>query len=314
MKKASLILKAILSSTFLLATSLLWQAHAFTLTGAGAVREGTMIRYNFIISDWSIYDSTKGVCEKSESAQQCHIYTSAWKYPVSGTGVYPTSGTRSWTIPTRERSTLGNMLSDLLIAGFHVPLKTSILIPASVDASEACVGLSSARTSPTTGGAIWPFGPCLRLKNIAPPEMTCEAPDVKVEMGEYSSREFLAYGDTTPPKSFDIKLNKCSTGLSKINYSLAATPTAPAVNPLLGIVELNRSSTAKGVSLQVLDSNLQPIQLNKEYTFNTSTIEGGNFSIPMNARYIRTLPTGGSSPHVTGGTADAEITFIMNYL
>lgn len=277
-----------------------------------------MIRYSFIISNWSTTDGTVGPCS-SESGRKtiCGIQTATWKYPFGGTGAYPSSGTIEWKIRTRDNPTYGNMLEDLQRAGFYVPYRTSILIPASVDVSQACAGLAYYTIGPSSGGVVQPFPypnpPCLRLASLQLPELSCETPDVQVEMGEHFTRDFANYGDTSLPKAFSIKMNKCSNGLSTVKYSLSANPTAPAVNATQGIVSLNKNSTAQGISLQVLDNNLQPIQLNKEYTFTPPTNTGGSFSIPMNARYIRTLPNGGSSP-VTAGTANSEVAFVMSYL
>lgn len=293
-------------------------AQAFTLTAAGATIEGDMIRYKFIISDWSTFDSSRGVCEWAPGVTICNIYTSTWRYSTgSDTFYYPTSGTQSWRIPTRSGSTLGNMLTDLQREGFYVPFRTSIVIPASVDVSDACAGLTTSRIGPSIGGAIGKFGPCLRLANMKPPAPTCETPDVKVELGDYSTRDFPRYGDFTLPKAFNLLLNNCSSTVKKVSYSLSANPTAPAVNAAQGIVALNSASTAKGIALQLLDSNQNPMQLDKNYSFNELTAGGGNFSIPLNARYIRTLPNAGAGAQdkgVTGGTANTEVTFIMSYL
>ncbi|QXH33673.1 fimbrial protein [Pseudomonas muyukensis] len=293
-------------------------AQAFTVTAAGATIEGDMIRYNFIISDWSTFDSSRGVCEQEPGVTTCNIHTGTWRYSTGvGTGAFPTSGTRSWRIPTRSGSTLGSMLTDLQKEGFYVPLRTSIVIPASVDVSDACAGLTSSRTGPSIGGGIGKFGPCLRLANMKPPAPTCETPDVKVELGDYSTRDFPRYGDFTLPKAFNLLMNNCTTTVKKVSYTLSANPTAPAVNAAQGIVALNSASTAKGIALQLLDSNQNPIQLDKNYSFNELTAGGGNFSIPLNARYIRTLPNAGAGTQdkgVTGGTANTEVTFIMSYL
>ncbi|WP_342244944.1 fimbrial protein [Pseudomonas sp. OTU5201] len=146
---------------------------------------------------------------------------------------------------------------------------------------------------------------------------SCETPDVKVEMKEHNLSLFKSFESYTTPKTFSIKLNNCPSGISKVAYSLSANPMAPAWNPALGIVELNKSSTAKGIALQVLDSKLEPIQLDKTYIFSEYASSGGNFSIPMNARYIRTLPSGSAGqydPGMSAGTANTEVTFIMSYL
>jgi type 1 fimbria pilin len=290
-------------------------AQALTVTSAGAAREGSKVRYHFIISNWSTTDQTMGPC--SNRGTRCIIETSAW----SNDGYLLNIGELTWIIPGLDNPTLGNTLQELQKVGFSIPLRSSLLIKESDINNNTCIGLTyTLRGADTPSGiASWgPFPsyinpPCLRLSSVSLPKLSCETPDVQVSMGEHFTRDFYHYGDTTLPKSFNIKLNKCSNGLTKVNYSLSANPTAPAVNATQGIVSLNKNSTAKGISLQVLDNNLQPIQLNKEYTFTPPTNTGGSFSIPMNARYIRTLPNGGSSP-VTAGTANSEVAFVMSYL
>lgn len=146
---------------------------------------------------------------------------------------------------------------------------------------------------------------------------SCETPDLNVEMGEYNLSVFSEPGNFTRPKPFAIKLNNCPTGINKVSYSFFANPSTPASNPGLGIIELNKNSTAKGIALQILDSNLDPVQLDAKYTYSEYITHGGNFAIPFNARYIRTLPSGGSGQYDSGmsaGTANSEITFIMSYL
>ncbi|AGZ35478.1 type 1 fimbrial protein [Pseudomonas sp. SWI6] len=146
---------------------------------------------------------------------------------------------------------------------------------------------------------------------------SCETPNIAVEMGEYNLSVFASEGNATPPKHFEIKLNNCPSGIKKVSYRLTATSGSPAVNGQLGIIELNKGSTAKGIALQLLDSNQAPLQLDKTYVFNEYSTLGGNFSIPMSAKYIRTLPNGSAGQYDDGmsaGSASSEVTFVMSYL
>ncbi|MEB3840453.1 fimbrial protein [Pseudomonas guariconensis] len=146
---------------------------------------------------------------------------------------------------------------------------------------------------------------------------SCETPDIAVDMGEYNLSVFTKNGNSTPPIAFNIKLNNCPNGIQKVSYSLSATSGSPAVNGSLGIIELNKNSSAKGIALQLLDSNQTPIQLDKTYVFNEYSKNGGNFSIPLGAKYVRTLPDGDAGQYDKGmsaGSANSEVTFIMNYL
>lgn len=146
---------------------------------------------------------------------------------------------------------------------------------------------------------------------------SCETPDVRVEMGASDLSLFSEYGKHADPVRFNIKLNNCPKGINKISYNLVPTSSSPAVSAGVGIVELNKNSTAKGIALQLLDENQTPIELNKEYSFLGYSGAGGDFSIPLNAQFVRTLPTGkrgGFDPGMSPGTANADIWFIMNYL
>lgn len=146
---------------------------------------------------------------------------------------------------------------------------------------------------------------------------SCETPNIAVEMGEHNLSVFSKNGNTTPPKTFDIKLNNCPSGIQKVSYSLSATSGAPAVDGTHGIIKLNTSSTAKGIALQLLDGNQTPIQLDKTYVFNEYSTAGGNFSIPLSAKYVRTLPNGEAGQYDEGmsaGSANSEVTFVMSYL
>lgn len=188
------------------------------------------------------------------------------------------------------------------------------------------------KTGPISSGATIPSGtlgyfqvesavlrPLALIINKSPSIVlqSCETPNIAVAMGEYNLSSFSSNGSTTSPKSFEIKLNNCPTGITKVTYSLSATSGSPAISNELGIVSLNKTSTAKGISLQILDSNNSPMQLDKAYVFNEYSTDGGNFSIPLNAKYIRTLPNGDAGQYDKGmsaGSANSEVTFIMNYL
>ncbi len=146
---------------------------------------------------------------------------------------------------------------------------------------------------------------------------SCETPNVKVEMGEHDLSDFPKGGSYSSATNFKIEVNNCPTGINKITYNLTPAATAPALILSQGIIALNRSSTAKGIALQIIDSNQRPIELGKTYVFNGYSTAGGNFSIPLAARYLRTLTTSGAGeldPGMSAGSANTEVTFIMSYL
>lgn len=137
---------------------------------------------------------------------------------------------------------------------------------------------------------------------------SCQTPSVPVAMGDdYQLWEFRDAGATPRTIRFDIGLNQCQTGINKVTYSLKAT--TPIVDAAKGVVALNGGSTAKGIGLQLMDDAGQPIAFDTTYSFSGFTTTGTNFKIPLSASYYR-LPTG----NVEAGSANTEVTFIVNYL
>lgn len=137
---------------------------------------------------------------------------------------------------------------------------------------------------------------------------SCQTPSVPVAMGDdYQLWEFRDAGATPRTVRFNIGLNQCQTGINKVTYSLKAT--TPVIDAARGVVALNGGSTAKGIGLQLMNDAGQPIALDTAYTFSGFTTTGTSFKIPLSASYYR-LPTG----NVEAGSANTEVTFIVNYL
>lgn len=139
---------------------------------------------------------------------------------------------------------------------------------------------------------------------------SCETPNINVKMGQHRFTDIPE--DGSPSKkaiSFNLKLNNCPAGIKNVSYTLTPTSSSPSQNDSQGIINLNQNSTAKGIGLQITDGNLAPIALNEAKPFNEYSNKGGNFTIPLNAYYVRILK--GAS--LTPGTANAEITFTMSY-
>ena len=184
--------------------------------------------------------------------------------------------------------------------------------------------ISSNAEVPTGTYAIFRINNALSVLDIyvtsAPKVVTwsCETPDIKVHMGEHDLGIFEENGAYSPVTRFDIKLNNCPAGIKKVTYQLIPSPTSPLSNAATGTVELNKnSSEARGIALQILDDQQQPLALNQVHIFNDYSVTGGNFSIPLAARFIRTVPTGKYGAHDTGmkaGTANAEVLFVMSYM
>jgi type 1 fimbria pilin len=137
---------------------------------------------------------------------------------------------------------------------------------------------------------------------------SCQTPSVPVAMGDdYELNEFRDAGANPRTVRFNIALNQCQTGIKKVTYSLKAT--TPVIDATKGIVALNNTSTATGIGLQLMNGAGQPMALDTTYPFTAFTTTGTDFKIPLSAAYYR-LPAG----ELKAGSANTEVTFIVNYL
>lgn len=137
---------------------------------------------------------------------------------------------------------------------------------------------------------------------------SCQTPSVPVAMGDdYQLHEFREAGATPRKVRFNIGLNQCRTGIKKVTYSLKAN--TPVIDATKGIITLNDSSTAKGIGLQLLNDAGQPIALDTTYPFDAFTATGTDFKIPLSASYYRL-----TTEELKAGSANTEVTFIVNYL
>jgi len=158
----------------------------------------------------------------------------------------------------------------------------------------------------------------LNITNQAPiVPGSCETPDVKVDMGQHDISTFAHNGAFSNSIKFSIDLNNCPESINKISYQLKATSSSPVQNSLRGIIKLSGDSTAKGLALQILTADGTPVIFNEDHPFTDYSPAGGSFNIPLNARYFRTVETGGNGGFDKGmeaGTANASVTFMIKYL
>jgi type 1 fimbria pilin len=137
---------------------------------------------------------------------------------------------------------------------------------------------------------------------------SCQTPSVQVEMGDdYRLVEFAQAGDTPRIIKFNIDLKECQAGIKTVTYSLKEN--SQVFDQKKGLVALSPDSTAKGVGLQLMSETGQPLALNTTYTFSAFDPKGTNFKIPLSAAYYRLADT-----DLEAGTANASVTFIVNYL
>ncbi|WP_256576009.1 MULTISPECIES: fimbrial protein [unclassified Pseudomonas] len=137
---------------------------------------------------------------------------------------------------------------------------------------------------------------------------SCQTPSVRVEMGDdYRLVDFVNAGDTPRTIKFNIDLKECQAGIKAVTYSLKAT--SQVLDQKKGLVALSLDSTAKGVGLQLMNETGQPLALDTTYAFSEFDPKGTNFKIPLSAAYYRLADT-----KLEAGTANASVTFIVNYL
>lgn len=161
---------------------------------------------------------------------------------------------------------------------------------------------------------------------------TCKTPDVTVPMGTYDASSFTEIGSATKWIDASIKLTDCpvyygygssgqwyvdsaganSSGNPKQNsLTVKLNPTTTVINSSSGIFSLTPdTNSASGVGIQLAYGNGQsPVLVNfsNTTTYKMGLGTTGITSIPLVARYIQT------DKHVTPGTANSAVTFLINY-
>lgn len=167
--------------------------------------------------------------------------------------------------------------------------------------------------------ASWKIAPnaipmSLSVTGMVIQTLSCETPDVKVTMGREVVSAITPGGGTATVTDFRIPLNNCPDGINGVTYCLSPVASSPALDTSRGIIALNPGSTAKGAAIQLTDNSGAPVVFNKPYPFKGYSSSGGNFTIPLAAKYIRAPAGPGASVELQPGTANAEIAFIMEYL
>lgn len=163
--------------------------------------------------------------------------------------------------------------------------------------------------------SYYPWGNCGPGNNDVNYKMTavtfiqtaCTTPDVTVALGKHSSTEFTGPGSTTSAVSFNINVNACPAGMNSVKYRV--DPSTTVVDQSRSVVALDKSSSATGVGIQLLKSDgttaLPLATLTATTGYNATS--GGNFQIPLKARYYQTGASVGPGP------ANTTMTFTMSY-
>lgn len=136
--------------------------------------------------------------------------------------------------------------------------------------------------------------------------LACSTPDVTVSMGSYKSAAFTGKGSSTRPVRFNVAVNSCPAGMTKILYEFDAP--GGVIDTANGIIALTAPSTATGIGLKLMDRSNAALKFDTQYQlsgYNAAT--GGSYKIPLKAAYYQTAAA------VTAGTANAIMTFTMTY-
>nr|WP_226886261.1 fimbrial protein [Serratia ureilytica] len=158
---------------------------------------------------------------------------------------------------------------------------------------------------------------------------TCTTPDVFVAMGKYDmGRYFTGKGSVTEWKDASIRLLNCPkfhgtveaqysdngtgsiSGTTGNSLTLSLTPNTAVIDDANGIMSVKEGSgSAGGVGIQLGygASSPQSVRFSRAIKIPLPVTTPSAFTIPLRARYIQTEST------VTPGTADATVTFNINY-
>lgn len=124
--------------------------------------------------------------------------------------------------------------------------------------------------------------------------------DITVALGDYPDYYFKSAGQTTPAKYFSISLSECN------NTSVTTTFSGTADSANSHYLALNSDSTAKNIAVEILDSDKTVLPLNTESA--AVTIDSNeSATLGFWANYISTADS------ITGGSANADATFTINY-
>ncbi|AKL11851.1 TPA: type 1 fimbrial protein [Kluyvera intermedia] len=168
-------------------------------------------------------------------------------------------------------------------------------------------GWNNTTRNSTEGGVEWSR---LTITGHVPVTVkSCETPDILVDLKKHSKPDFTTVGSTSAATPFNFEIKKCSKDMAAVKYTFKPAAGINLVNPGASNqhVTLRTGSTASGVGVQVLYANdtLVPFNTAVKYTGYNASL-GGDYVIPMKARFIRT-------GEVTPGTAESAVEFTMAY-
>jgi len=155
-------------------------------------------------------------------------------------------------------------------------------------------------------------------------DKTCTTPEAEktVYLPAVPKSSFTGVGSTAGHTGFNLELTNCSSKVKGIEYKLAPVRMhTPSHDPTVletvawktaypdGTLPLGSHSTAKGLSVQVLDGGGEPVVFDRKTRLVASSYSAGDpaATIPLQAQYIQTAPI------VTAGTVYATMTVLYMY-
>lgn len=186
---------------------------AFRITATESRYEPGGVRYYFTVSNWSTSDSGRHPCVRDDpGVKTCNISLGVLVRPsASGTvgrGYF-------WEFPIRRQpSSLGDLLVDLMKAGFSMPFNGSIFVPTESITPDLCIGFSAAMSGPNLGGMYGVFGSCAR---VIAPALKCDiSGDTNIDHGRLADNALQG-------KRSQTQLSLRCTGPTSVRVSTSKT-------------------------------------------------------------------------------------------
>ena len=269
MKKSSATTPQIIIASILLCGSAL-EAQAYSITTTQSYVEPGGVRYYFVVSGWTTSDNSPSPCARDDPAfNECALYLVAIQpYTMRSVGEY-----NSWSVPTRPgSSTLGQLLSDLQMKGFRIPLNGSILVPHQYAKNDLCIGFKYSITGPATGGGFGFYGPC---PTVAPAAVQCDIsgnitidhkslPDNKLDGAKASTQLNLQCKGTT---SVSVSASRTNT------YGVRLRDD----NSLYSKITVNGRDATAGINVPVNNNVVSPLNITSTLV-SRGTVTPGAFS------------------------------------
>ncbi|MGH8079084.1 MAG: fimbrial protein, partial [Lysobacter sp.] len=135
---------------------------------------------------------------------------------------------------------------------------------------------------------------------------TCNAPSLRVPLAPIAPQALAQPGASAGAKDFELRLNNCPAGLTRIGYRLDPLGGADTAASALA---LDADASARGVAVQIRDRDGRPIGFGVNHEVQATNLgDGGSFRIPLQAAYYRS-----DAQPPQPGTVSASLTFTLSY-